>query len=60
MKWNDVKYHILAVLDVYSRFEVNAIIDRETEEMEIKVLEQQWFQGCGPPERFAPTLLEPV
>ena len=50
IKWNDEKRRALAVLDVYSRFEINAVITRETEEQEIRVLQDQWVNIFGPPE----------
>lgn len=32
--------------------EVNAAVDRETEECELKVLEEQWIHTFGPPTKF--------
>ena len=54
LKWdeNGGKQRLLAILDVCSRYEVNALVDRETEELELKVLERQWIQIFGPPKRF--------
>ena len=54
LKWdeNGGKQRVLAILDVYSRYEVNTLVDRETEEIELKVLEEQWIQVFGPPKRF--------
>ena len=52
IKWNDEKRRVLAVVDVYSRFEINAVIARETEEEEIQVLQDRWLNIFGPPEVF--------
>ena len=43
LKWdeNEGKQRVLAILDVYSRYEVNGLVDRETQELELKVLEEQ-------------------
>ena len=54
LKWdeNDGKQKVLAIIDVFSRYEINACIERETEEVELKILEKQWIQVFGPPKRF--------
>jgi len=49
MKWNDEKVRILAVIDLFTKYEVNALLSRETEEEELKVLEDLWFQPFGFP-----------
>ena len=52
IRWNNEKKKILAVLDVYSKYEINAILDRETEEAELRVLQDLWINVFGPPEKF--------
>lgn len=52
MKWNDQKVRILAVIDLFTKYEVNALLPRETEEEELKILEDQWFQSFGFPVRL--------
>ena len=54
VKWseNGGKQKVLAILDVFSRYEINAVVERETEEEELQVLENQWIQIFGPPKRF--------
>ena len=52
MKWNDEKVRILAVIDLFTKYEVNALLSRETEEEELKVLEDLWFQPFGFPIRL--------
>eukprot|EP00913_Durusdinium_trenchii_P002397 g2213.t1 len=51
IKWDDKKYKILAAIDVYSRYEINALMKRETEEEELGILEKQWFNVFGAPEK---------
>ena len=52
IKWDDKKYKILAAIDVFSRYEINALMKRETEEEELKILEEQWFKIFGAPEKI--------
>ena len=52
IKWDDKKYKILAAIDVFSRYEINALMKRETEEEELKILEDQWFKIFGAPEKI--------
>ena len=52
MKWNDEKVRILAVIDLFTKYEVNALLPRETEEAELQVLEELWFHPFGFPGRL--------
>ena len=49
IRWGDTKHKILAVIDAYTRFEVNSIIQSESMEEEIKVLKKQWLSWAGHP-----------
>lgn len=49
LKWDDVKCKILAIIDVYSRFETNAIIQSETIEEELDIMQKQWISWAGFP-----------
>ena len=49
LKWDDVKCKVLAIIDVYSRFETNAIIQSETIEEELDVMQKQWISWAGFP-----------
>ena len=48
IKWNDVKYMILAMMDAFSRFE-QMILKDDNPETEIAVLEQHWLRWAGIP-----------
>ena len=52
IKWDDKKYKILAAIDVFSRYEINAVMKRETEEEKLKIIEELWFKVFGTPERM--------
>ena len=39
-------------IDVYSRYEINAVMKRETEEEELSILEKQWFSTFGAPDKI--------
>ena len=52
IKWESGKAKVLAIIDIYSRYEINAVLKRETEEEELKVLEQAWIQHFGAPQFF--------
>ena len=49
MKWNGEKRKILAIIDVYTRFETNAVINSESMEEELDVLRKQWISWAGHP-----------
>ena len=49
IRWGDTKHKILAVIDAYTRFEVNSIIQSESMEEEIEVLKKQWLSWAGHP-----------
>lgn len=49
LKWDDVKCKILAIIDVYSRFETNAIIQSEPIEEELDIMQKQWISWAGFP-----------
>ena len=40
MKWNDEKVRILAIIDLFAKYEVDALLPRETEEAELQMLEE--------------------
>ena len=50
-KWHREKHPVLAILDVYSKYETNAVLKREAIK-EIEVLERQWVAWAGVPLRL--------
>ena len=51
IRWNDQKKHVIAIIDIYSRFEWNRVLQRETEVEELKILEE-WIRVFGPPRKL--------
>lgn len=51
LKWVDRKVKVLAILDVFSKYELYAMIQRKTEDEELQVL-KEWISIFGPPEKF--------
>ena len=49
IRWGDANYKILAVIDTYMYFELNAVIQSENIEEEIEVLNRQWLTWSGHP-----------
>lgn len=49
LKWDDQKCKVLAIIDTYSRFETNAVIQSETMEEELEALQKQWISWAGFP-----------
>ena len=52
LKWHGEKHPVLAILDVYSKYETNAVLKREAIKEEIEVLERQWLAWAGVPLRI--------
>lgn len=52
LKWHGEKHPVLAILDVYSKYETNAVLKREAIKEEIEVLERQWLSWAGVPLRL--------
>ena len=51
IKWNDEKRRILAIIDIYSRYEMNAVVASETEKEELGILDQ-WINAFGCPSKI--------
>ena len=51
IQWDDKKCIVLAVIDIYSRFEWNRVVKRETEKEEQEVL-KEWFEIFGAPRKI--------
>ena len=51
IKWNDEKKKVLAVIDIFSKYEMNSLVESETEKAELQVLEA-WINVFGPPKRL--------
>ena len=49
LKWGDEKVKILAIIDLFTKYEVNAVLPRETEAAELKIIEDLWFHPFGFP-----------
>ena len=49
VKWRGIRKSILPMMDVYSRFEQEAILEDEHPESEIKLIEQYCIRWAGPP-----------
>eukprot|EP00913_Durusdinium_trenchii_P000385 g353.t1 len=52
VKWQDKRIRILAAIDVFSRYEINCLLQQETEEEELAALENQWFNIFGAPAKL--------
>ena len=50
VKWQDKRIRILAAIDVFSRYEINCLL--QTEEKELAALENQWFCIFGAPAKL--------
>lgn len=50
IKWNQEKKRILAIIDLFSRYEMNAVVPAETEKDELAVLDQ-WINAFGCPKQ---------
>ena len=51
IKWNEEKKRILAVIDLFSRYEMNVVVQSETEKEELAVLDQ-WINAFGCPKQI--------
>ena len=51
VKWDDKRCRVLAIIDLFSRYEMNRVIDAETEKEELKVLDD-WIHAFGCPARI--------
>ena len=49
IKWKNVKYTVLAIMDAFSRFEQMGLLKDEHPETEIEVLEKYWLRWAGAP-----------
>ena len=52
LKWDGVKRKVFAIIDVYSRFETNAVVTNETLEEELEVIMRQWISWAGFPKQI--------
>ena len=52
IKWRGERKKILAVIDIFSRFEMNAVIKGESEKEETKALEEKWIAWAGYPQKI--------
>ena len=51
IKWDDKKLKVLAIIDVFSRYEMNAAVEAETEKAELSVLDS-WINVFGCPQKI--------
>lgn len=51
IKWNEEKRRVLSIIDIYSRYEMNAVVAAETEKEELAILDQ-WIHAFGCPSRI--------
>jgi hypothetical protein len=49
VRWRGDRKKVFAIIDVFSRFEVNAVIKSEDLKDEAKILEERWFSWAGYP-----------
>ena len=52
LKWDGVKRKVFAIIDVYSRFETNAVVSNETLDEELEVIMRQWVSWAGFPKQI--------
>ena len=52
LKWDGVKKKVFAIIDVYSRFETNAVVANETLDEELEVIMRQWVSWAGFPKQI--------
>ena len=52
LKWDGVKKKVFAIIDVYSRFETNAVVSSETLDEELEVIMRQWVSWAGFPKQI--------
>ncbi len=52
LKWDGVKRKIFAIIDVYSRYETNAVVSNETLDEELEVIMKQWVSWAGFPKQI--------
>ena len=52
VKWRGDRKKVFAIIDVFSKFEVNAAIKSEALKDEAKVLEEKWFAWAGFPQQI--------
>ena len=52
LKWDGVKRKVFAIIDVYSRFETNAVVINETLEEELEVIMRQWVSWASFPKQI--------
>ena len=51
-KWDGVKKKIFAIIDVYSRYETNAVVSNEALEEELEIMMTQWVSWAGFPKQI--------
>ena len=51
IRWDDKKLRVLALIDLFSRYEMNAEVSAETEKEELKVIEE-WINVFGCPQQI--------